>query len=151
MATVTIAPNDEAGNAIVDRINAGAAYILPRPAEYETEIFDALEDVDTLQVDLVHETDTDLNETLGVENRTSHIFRIWIRDKLPDMETATVAPRNLLLRQIWQQVNNYETPDGRVKVWDIGQFRGEIPGKLVLVQANFYRAYIEIRVEVEAP
>ena len=151
MAAVTIAPSDEACQAIVARINSGTTYTLARPAEYHPQIIDILEEVSGLRVDVVHEFETDLDETLDVENRTSHIIRIYIRDRLPDQTPAQVAQRNLLNRQIWQRVNNYDTADRRVRVWEIGKDRGEIPGKAVFVEAGFYRAYIELRVEVEAP
>ncbi len=151
MGDVTIAPCDEACEAIVARINSATTYTLPQPAEYLPVVIDQLEEVDGLRVDVVHEFEQDLQETLDIEDRTSHIIRIWIRDKLPDDSIAEVKSRNLIVRQIWQRVNNFHSANGRVKVWDIGKNRGEIPGKLMLVEAGFYKAYIELRVEVEPP
>jgi len=151
MADVEIAPCDEACEAIVARINTATTYTLPQPAEYLPVVIDQLEEVDGLRVDVVHEFEQDLQETLDIEDRTSHIIRIWIRDKLPDDSIAEVKSRNLIVRKIWQRVNNFHSANGRVKVWDIGKNRGEIPGKLMLVEAGFYRAYIELRVEVEPP
>lgn len=151
MAEVQIAPSDEACQAITARINSGLTYALPRDAAYFPQIIDPLEDVDGLRVDVVHETEQDLQETLDIEDRTSHIIRIWIRDKLPDMAADSIAARNLITRQIMQRVNNFDSVDGRVKAWEVGKDRGEIPGKAVFVEAGFYRAYIEVRVEVEPP
>lgn len=151
MGDVTIAPCDEACEAIVARINSATTYTLPQPAEYLPVVVDQLEEVDGLRVDVVHEFEQDLQETLDIEDRTSHIIRIWIRDKLPNDSITEVKSRNLIVRQIWQRVNNFHSINGRVKVWDIGKDRGEIPGKWMLVEASFYRAYIELRVEVEPP
>lgn len=146
---VTICPSDEAGQAIAARINTAIIYTLPQPATYTHAIIDQLEEVDGLRVDVAHVDMQQLEETFDMEGRSSHLLRVWVRDKLPDMDAATVAPRNLLARKIFQRVNNYATGNGRVRVWDAGKNRGEIPGMLVLVEANFYRAYLELRVEVE--
>ena len=151
MAAVTIAPSDEACQSIRDRINTGMAYTLPQPAIYHEQVIDTLEEVTGLRVDVVHELETTLVDTLATEDRTSHIIRIWVRDKLPDDSQAAVAARNLINRQIWQRVNNFNSANGRVKVWGIGENRGEIPGKLVMIENGFYRAYTELRVEVEIP
>lgn len=146
--SVTIDPSDEAGQAIADRINSAIIYTLPRPAEYTHAIIDQLEEVDGFRVDVAHVDAQQLEDTFDIECRSSHILRVWLRDKLDEMDTAAVAVRNLLLRKIFQRLNNFRT--NRVAVWDIGKERANIPGMQVLVEANFYRAYIELRVEVEA-
>lgn len=152
MAAVTIAPSDEACQAIVARINSGTAYTLPQAAAYIPTVIDILEEVTGLRVDVEHQLEESLEgETLDVENRTSHIIRIWIRDKLDDQSAAEVAALNLINRQIVQRVLNFDSADRRVRVWEVGKDRGEIPGKAVWTEAGFYRAYIELRVEVEAP
>ncbi len=149
MGAVTIDPTDEAGQAIAARINSAIIYTLPQEATYTHAVIDELDEVDGLRVDVAHVGVQHLEETFDLEGRTSHLLRVWVRDKLPDMDAATVAVRNLLKAKIFQRLNNFRT--SRVAVWDIGKDRAEIPGMLVLVDANFYRAYIEIRVEVEAP
>lgn len=146
---LTIDPCDEACQALVTRINSAITYVLPRDATYTHEVIDDLAEVEGLQVDVCPETSQDLHEVLDLVGRTSHVIRVWIRAKLPDMDAATVAPFNLITRKIFLRVNEYETADRRVSVWDCGKDRGESPGKLVLVKDNFYRAYIEMRVEVE--
>ena len=144
---VTIDPSDEAGQMIADRINSAIIYTLPQPATYTHAIIDPLEEVDGFRVDVAHVGVQQLDDTFDIEGRSSHLLRVWVRDKLQNIETATVAIRNLLTRKIFQRLNNFRT--ARVAVWDIGKDRGEIPGMQTLVEANFYRSYIELRVEVE--
>lgn len=144
----TISPSDEACQALVARINSAITYTLPQPAAYADEVIDELSEVTGLRVDVVEETSQQLRETLDPLEPTSHIIRIWVRDKLPDMDAATVAPRKLVTRKVFERVNNFDSADGRVRVWSAGEDRGEIPGKWCLVKDLFFRAYIELRVEV---
>jgi hypothetical protein len=146
---VTIDPCDEACAALVTRINSAITYTLPQAATYTHEIIDILDEVTGFRVDVCPETSQQLQETLDVEDRSSHLIRIWVRDKLTTDDAATVASRNLLARKIFQRISEYSTADGRCHVYDAGKDRGEIPGKLTLVKDLFYRAYIECRVEVE--
>jgi hypothetical protein len=151
MGNVTTSPVDEACQALVARINSGILYTLPTPAVQSELAVDQLDEIDGFRVDVVHDTGKQLAETLELEDNTSHIIRVWIRDKLDDMDPATIAPRNLLVRQIEQRLQNYANTGGRVRVWAISEDRGEIPGKLIICKNNLYRAYIEARVEVLPP
>lgn len=147
---VSIDPLDEACQALVTRINSAITYTLDQPATYTHEIIDILDEVDTTRVDVCPEGSGELQETLDVEDCSSHLIRVWVRARLTDMLAATTAPLNLLTRKIFQRLNEYVTTDRRVRVYDCGKDRAERPGKMVLVKDLFYRAYIEMRVEVEA-
>lgn len=143
---VTIAPLDEACQALVSRINSGLTYTLPQDATYTLQIIDILEEVTGLRVDVCPETSEQLYDSLDPEDPSSHIIRVWVRAPLANELSATVAPFNLIAAKIWQRLNEHST--SRIQVWDCGKDRGENPGKVVLVKDNFYRAYCEMRVEV---
>jgi hypothetical protein len=68
MPDVTIAPSDEACQAIVDRINAGTTYTLPVPATYGRVIFADMETITGFSCDVVHLSEQQLNETLDAED-----------------------------------------------------------------------------------
>ena len=155
---VTIAPEDEACQAIVARINAGSGgtYTLPQAATYDYQLVDEMAGVTGLRVDVIHQDASQLNETLDTEDRSTHYLMIWVRAKLSTVTPATIAAKMLILRQIYQQVNNYNTSNGLVKVWDCGYTdttdpnREENPSKKLLLEHGFFKAFIKLRVEVEA-
>lgn len=147
---VTIAPATEAMQAIVARINSGDTYDLPVRATYSEQLIDPLEDLTDLRVDVVTEAEETLNETLAVEDRTSLEMRIWIRKKVTSVSCDEIDPLRLLVRQIFQRINNYDTTDLRVRVWECDYDSKEIPDKSILNQAWLFVAAIVLRVEVEA-
>lgn len=149
--SLTIAPSDEAAQAIVDRIDSGTAYSLDVAANYSRVEISPLDEIDELKVDVVVVSEEQLNETFAIEDRTSHKLVIWIRDKLPDREPETIAQRTLLARQIYQRVNNWDSTDGRVKVWDADKGTRMTPDKNALDKMGLFVAKVVLRVEVEPP
>ncbi len=148
--TVTTAPADEACLSLVDRINEGTGtYALNLLATYERVAVDRAEEVSGLRVDVLHESEQDLNETLDVEQRTSHEISVYIREKLPDLQPETLAARALVVRQIFQRVNQFNSSDQRVKVWDCNRDKRMDPDKNLLRKLRMFVARIVLRVEVE--
>lgn len=149
---VSIAPAAEVCQAIVDRINAGSGagqYTLTTPATYYYQQTDALEaTTTTAKVDVIHEGEKDLEDTLDIETRTSHDLRIWLRAKVSGRAPSDLNPPLLLLRQIFQQVNNYRT--SRVKVVEINGDDDDQPDKGFIRQTGLFSASILLRVELEA-
>ena len=149
---VTKAPSTEAMEAIRDRVNAGSTYCIDVRADYTEQIIDPLEDMefDGLRVDIVTEQEETLNETLTIEDRTSLSVRICIRKKVSSFSNDEIDPLKLVARQIYQQVNNYDTADQRVRVWECDLENIDKPGKELLMQAGLFLQTILLRVEVEA-
>ncbi len=147
---VTIAPSTEAMQAIVARINSATTFCLAVVAEYRETLVDPLEEITDLRCDVVSESEEQLVETLATEDRTSHVLRIWLRKKLDNLTPDEIDPLKLLFRQIFQRVNNYDTTDRRVTVWDCDIEPKEVPLKDFLQQAGLFVASIVLRVEVEA-
>ena len=58
---VTVAPSVEASEAILDRIRTGTAYSRLFIAKRPDQAVDVLEDIVGLQVDVVHDTEVQLN------------------------------------------------------------------------------------------
>ena len=109
---VTQAPATEAMAAIVARINTGTAYECDKRATYSEQIDEAHEDIGELRIDVVSDSQTQLEETLDVEDRTSHILIVWVRKKLRAISNDEIDPLKLLVRQIYQRVNDYNSADG---------------------------------------
>lgn len=151
---VTIAPSEEALSALVDRINGGDEYDLGTKAAVSDVEIDPLEQIDGLRVDLVAENEEQLSETLDDEDRTSHRIRVWIRRKIEASDGMPnrdqVAATKLLTRQLFQRLNQWDSSDLRVKVWDAEMDPKEIPLKEHLRTALLFVASILLRVEVEA-
>ena len=150
MSAVTIDPSIEACQALVAQINAGTAYVLAVAATYSEEIIDPLEEVDSLRVDVATDESETLNETLDVENRTSHLIRVWIRSKVDDVENVTINQLKRLVRQIFQRINNFNSTSGRVRVWECDQDLKQNPDKDLLRESGLFVSSILLRVEVEA-
>jgi uncharacterized protein involved in tellurium resistance len=147
---VTIAPSSEAMSLIVDQINSGGAYDLDVVARYGALIIDPLEEVTGLRVDVVGETEEQLVETLDVEDRSTHQIRIWMRKKVSSVSSDEIDQLKLIFRQIYQRVNNFDSSDGRVKVWDAEIDPIEVPIKSILQQSWLFVASLVLRVEVES-
>lgn len=147
--TITIDPSIEACQALVARINAGT-YGASVTAEYREEQIDPLEDVSsTLLATVVPVDEEQLNETLG-DDRTSHNIRVHIRKKLMGIEPSDIDLLKLVTRKIWNQLNNYDTTDKRVRVWECDQDIKQKPDKDALRDRGVFLASINLRVEVEA-
>lgn len=155
--SLTISPSAEACQALVEQINSGEevdpsrqSFTLERYAKYSRIEIDPLEEIDGLQIDVVAVEETQLNETLEIEDRTSHKIAIWIRRKLDDIEPETLDPMALLVRQIYQRVNNFTSSDRRVNVWETDEETRMNPDKAILNQMRLFVATIVLRVEVDA-
>jgi uncharacterized protein YcbX len=147
---VTVAPSTEACIALVDRINAGTTYVLDILAKYSRVEVDPLEEIDGRRIDVVHVEETQLNRTFALEDQTSHKIAIWVREKLKDSEPETIDALCLLVRQIYQRVNNWDSDDDRVRVWETDEETRMTPDKMLLNQSGLFVAVIVLRVEVEA-
>lgn len=148
---VEIAPSVEAMQALCDRINSGDSYVFDVGAEYTEQQIDTLEDIvdQGVRIDVVTEEEEQLNESLLTEDRTSHQIRIWIRKKLDDLTPASTDPMKLLHRQVFQRVNNWNSANGRVKVWETDYDPKQVPDKAMLNQMSLFLSSIAVRVEVE--
>lgn len=147
---VTIAPATEAMTAIVNQINDGGAYELAVRATYSETIVDPLEEITSLRVDVVSETEEQLTETLAIEDRTSHLIRVWVRKKVAPGDQDQIDYLKLLHRQIHQGLNNFDSSDGRVKVWELENDAKQCPIKSILQELGVFAATLVMRVEVEA-
>ena len=145
----TIAPSTEALQAIAARINAGTAYSLDVKAEARELAIDPLEEVTELRVDVCHESEQQLFERIDSEG-TEHTIRIWIRKKVAALGADEVNPLRLLCRQILQQVDQYDTQDRRVCVWQSGFESQEIADRTMLYQQRIFVASVILRVRVVA-
>jgi hypothetical protein len=145
----TMAPSTEAVNAIVARINAGTAYTLDLKAEARELIVDPTEEVTELRVDVCHESEQQLFETLDSVDNTQHAIRIWIRKKVADITPQELNPLRLLCRQILRQVDQYVTTDWRVRVWQAGFETQEVADKAVLYSQRMFVASISCEVQVK--
>jgi hypothetical protein len=151
MPAVTIDPSVEACQALISQINAGTAYTLPVDATYSEQVIDPLEEIDNLRVDVVTEESETLGETLSVEDRSSHAIRVWIRDKVDDQSNVTINALKLAVRQIFQRVNDFDSSNGRVKVWECDLDEKQSPDKDILKNSGLFVSSILLRVEVEPP
>jgi len=145
----TLAPSTEAVNAIVARINAGTTYTLDLKAEARELIVDPTEEVTELRVDVCHESEQQLFETLDAIDNTQHAIRIWIRKKVADITPQELNPLRLLCRQILRQVDQYVTTDWRVRVWQAGFETQEVADKAVLYSQRMFVASISCEVQVK--
>lgn len=146
---VTIAPDAEACQALVDRINAGSGvtYTLPSAAFYSYEQSEDLNKVTDLEVEILCERSGTLQETLDIEDRTSHEILVSVRKKVANAKPATIDPLKLIVRQIFQRVNGYAT--SRIRVWDC-DLEDDGPNQEILRQAGVFSASFPLRIEVEA-
>jgi hypothetical protein len=145
----TLAPSTEAVNAIVARINAGTTYNLDLKAEARELIIDPTEEVTELRVDVCHESEQQLFETLDAVDNTQHAIRIWIRKKVADITPQELNSLRLLCRQILRQVDQYVTTDWRVRVWQAGFETQEVADKAVLYSQRMFVASISCEVQVK--
>lgn len=147
---VTTAPADEACAALVTQINAGTAYSLDVTAEYADVLNDNLEEIRGLRVDVVPEEEETLEETLATEDRSSHQIRVTIRSMCDQNNQEDIKALRLIVRQIFQRVNDFDSSNGRVKVWQCDIEGKEVPDKEALRNDGLFKTSILLRVEVEA-
>lgn len=151
MPAVTISPSQEACEALVAQINAGTAYALSVSATTAEEFSDEQEGLESLAVDVVPLDGEQLIETLAVEDRSSHEIGIEIRRRLESTEQFLVDDMKLIVQQIFQRVNNFNSSDFRVQVWECSPVEKENPNKQLLADALIFRSRLVLRVEVEPP
>ena len=152
MGAVTISAAQEACTAIVDRINAGTTYALSISATFREEYLDDLTTMgDELLVDVVPISEQQLTETLAVEDRTQHIIGVEIRKKFTAIDQQLVNDLKVTVRQIFQQLNNYNLSSGRVRVWEASQPEMENPNRQLLASHLIFRSRVVLRVIVEVP
>ena len=148
MTAASIPPSTEAMDQIVRRINSAEAYCLPVSSSYTEVLTDNLEDLVQLRVDVVQDSEQQLDETIDSEGRTSHIIRIRVRQS-GVRDQVRVDQLKLLVRQLWQRVNNWDSSDGRVRVWETDMNFEEVPTKRNLKEEEVFDASVLMRVEVE--
>lgn len=147
--TVTIAPADEACQALVSRINTGTAYVLAVDAEYSDREVDRLEEIDTLRVDVAVMTETQPNERIDGLDQPSIEIEIVIRKPVEKAAQAVDVPAlRLLCRQIFERVDNWDSSDRRVQVWECDVDEKENPDKDMLRESGLFVSTIKLRVEV---
>lgn len=145
---VTIAPSEEACQAIVDRINTGTTYPLIFSATYTENLTEDVEELDALRVDVVPLNEIQLQETLSVEDRTEHEIAVEVRRKIKTTAQAEVANVKLTARKIYQRVNNFNSADGRVQVWECDYESNENPNKKLLADHQIFRSRLLLKVRV---
>lgn len=146
---VTVAPSVEAVREIVDRINTASSYALPLNAKPADVQIDVLENITGTLVEVVAEAEETLQDTLNTEDRSSHQIRVYFRSKLNGRTFEDIASRKLCARQIFQRVNNHNSSDGRVKVWECDFEPNEVPIKDIMRQTGVFVCSIVLRVEVD--
>jgi hypothetical protein len=144
----TVSPSTKACEAIRDRINTGEDYALEVRAQVAEEITEDLQDLRQLRVDVIQETEEQLEETLDLQDNTSHSIRVWIRKKLDTTTQDEIEQLKLLRRQIELRLLNYVTTDWRVRVWEVSRTQAPIIDRSGLHQDRSFIASIVCRVEV---
>lgn len=147
---VNTSPAEEALQAVVDRINASVILPLATEARIKSEVIDPLESVTRLNVDVVHDSEVQLEETLDSEDRTSHTINVWIRKRCSTTSEATLEALRLVARQIFQQLNNHLTTNARVRVREVAFADNENPMKQPLREVGLFITVVTCRVEVKA-
>jgi len=143
--TLTIAPADEACQAIVDRINSGGEYSLSLDANYSRTEIDYLEELDRLRVDVVAVSETQPNDQLDASENSSHKIQVIIRSKTTSKDVQDLA---LIVRQVFLRLDNFNSSDRRVCVWECDVEEKENPVKSLLNDANLFVSVVNLRVEV---
>lgn len=146
---LTIAPSDEAATAIVALVNAGSTYTLSRTATYCRLFEDDLATPAGLVVDVVHDDESNVDDSIDQEVTTSHQITVWMRDKLSGIDNASVAAKTLIFRKLYRVLNVHATGNSRVKIYDVDFDPKEVPEKDILREHRYFRASIVMRVEVE--
>ena len=143
--TLTISPADEACQAIVARVNSGGEYSLALDARYSRTEIDYLEELDRLRVDVVAVSETQPNDQLDANENSSHNIQVSIRSKTTSKDVQDLA---LIVRQVFLRLDNFDSPDRRVCVWECDIEEKENPVKSLLNDANLFVSVVNLRVEV---
>jgi hypothetical protein len=143
--TLTISPADEACQAIVARINSSNEYSLSLDAHYSRTEIDYLEGLDRLRVDVVAVSETQPNDQLDANENSSHKIQVVIRSKTTSKDVQDIA---LIVRQLFLRLDNFDSSDRRVCVWECDPEEKENPVKSLLNDANLFVSVINLRVEV---
>ena len=151
MAAVTISPSTEACEAIRDRINSGGTYTQEVTCDIAEQFSDDQQAMPDLMIDVVAIEEQQLDETLATENRWSVDIGIEMRRKLEDDSQALVAAMKLVVQQVFEWVNNFDSANGRVRVWECGNASEENPNKQLLAEGLIFRSRLMLRVEIEPP
>ena len=148
MIGICIAPADEAAQAIVCELNSDFAYVLEFDATYSRVLVDAAEQIDGLRVDVVIDTESQPAETLDLSDNAVVKLRVWVRSPLPQDDAQTIADLSLLVRQIYAQLNNFDSNQKKVQVWECDIEEHDEPKKVALKQAGLFEGSIIVKVEV---
>jgi len=143
--TLTISPADEACQEIVARINSGGEYSLSLDANYSRTEIDLLEELDRLRVDVVAVNETQPNDQLDASENSSHKIQVIIRSKTTSKDVQDLA---LIVRQVFLRLDNFNSSDRRVCVWECDVEEKENPVKSLLNDANLFVSVVNLRVEV---
>ncbi len=146
---VSISPSTEACEAIVDQINAGTTYALSVDAKIAEEFVDDQQSMDGLRVDVVAIDERQAADTLAVEDRWRVTIGIEIRNRLDGIEQFRVDAMKLIIAQVFQRINDFDSDDGRVKVWECAYEANENPNKRLLKESLIFRSRITLVVYVE--
>jgi hypothetical protein len=146
--TVAIAPADEACTALVALLNASTGFVLEITASYSRMEIDRLEEIHELRIDVVAIDETQLAERLDLADNTSHTIDVVIRKKI-DNKDLEIPELSLLCRQIFNTLNNWNSSDHRVQIWECDLDQKERPDKNLLNDANLFLSTIHLRVEVQ--
>lgn len=145
---VTIAPSTEACQAIVARINSGTTYPLLVQAQYAEQFNDDAETLEGLAVDVIQLDEVQMQETLATEDRTEHTIAVEIRKKLTTTTQQPIDQMKLVTRQIYQRLNDYDSANGRVQVWEAAFEVNENPNKTLLADRQIFRSRLLLKVRV---
>lgn len=145
----TVSPSTEACEVVRDRINSATNFELEVKAEVAEEVTDDLQDLRQLRVDVVHEAEEQLYETIDLQDNTSHAVRVWIRKKLETTTQDELEQLKLLKRRIALRLKNFVSADWRVRVWDVDLGQAPVMARDNLHQDRAFVASVLCRVEVK--
>lgn len=145
----TVSPSTEACEVVRDRINSATDFELEVKAEVAEEVTDDLQDLRQLRVDVVHESEEQLYETIDLQDNTSHAVRVWVRKKLETTTQDELEQLKLLKRRIALRLKNFVSADWRVRVWDVDLGQAPVMARDNLHQDRAFIASVLCRVEVK--
>lgn len=144
-----LAPSDEACIALVARINSGTDYVLDVDATYSREIVEPLEEIDGIRVDVVADTEVGQSDRLDGLDTSLQTIRVWVRAKMSDQLNETYQDLALLRKQIVDRLDNWDSSDRRVRVWDSENDELEQPLKAAARQMGLFVACVILQVQVQ--
>lgn len=147
--TATLSPADEACTALVNRLNSMTTFVLDVEAKYSRLEIDQLEQVEGLRVDVVANTEQGQSDRLDGLDETIHEIRVYIRKHLTTDQDVEIQELALLRTQIIAALDNWDSADRRVRVWDSENEALEQPMKEQLRTLGMFMAVIVLTVKVE--